>query len=67
MEQPDWKNINDPYEHCDVCAYKRAGECKVYDMSLCHAAYFCKDWEKTRDCKLEHEAAVAYGLEIIYE
>ena len=31
MEQPDWKNINDPYEHCDACAYKRAGECKVYD------------------------------------
>ena len=37
------------------------------NMSLCHAAYFCKDWEKTRGCKLEHEAAVAYGLEIIYE
>lgn len=37
------------------------------NMSLCHAAYFCKGWEKTRGCKLEHEAAVAYGLEIIYE
>lgn len=20
-----------PYDHCDVCEYKRAGECKVYD------------------------------------
>lgn len=37
------------------------------NMSLCHAAYFCKGWEQTRGCKLEHEAAVAYGLEIIYE
>lgn len=37
------------------------------NMSLCHAAYFCKDWEKYRGCKIEHEAAVAYGLEIIYE
>ena len=36
-------------------------------MSLCHAAYFCKGWEKTRGCKIEHDAAVAYGLEIIYE
>lgn len=37
------------------------------NMSLCHAAYFCKGWEKTRGCKLEHEATVAYGLDIIYE
>lgn len=37
------------------------------NMSLCHVAYFCKGWEKTRGCKLEHEAAKAYGLEIIYE
>ena len=36
-------------------------------MSLCHAAYFCKDWETARGCKIEHDAAVAYGLEIIYE
>ena len=37
------------------------------NMSLCHAAYFCKGWENARGCKLEHDAAVAYGLEIIYE
>ena len=37
------------------------------NMSLCHAAYFCKGWENARGCKLEHEAAKAYGLEIIYE
>lgn len=36
-------------------------------MSLCHAAYFCKGWENTRGCRLEHEAAKAYGVEIIYE
>lgn len=36
-------------------------------MSLCHAVYFCKGWENTRGCRLEHEAAKAYGLEIIYE
>lgn len=37
------------------------------NMSLCHAAYFCKGWENARGCKIEHEAALAYGLEIIYE
>lgn len=36
-------------------------------MSLCHAVYFCKGWEEARGCKIEHAAAVAYGLEIIYE
>lgn len=36
-------------------------------MSLCHAAYFCKGWENARGCKIEHDAAVAYGLDIIYE
>ena len=37
------------------------------NMSLCHAAYFCKCWENARGCRIEHEAAKAYGLEIIYE
>lgn len=37
------------------------------NMSLCHAVYFCKGWEKARGCCIEHEAAKAYGLKIIYE
>lgn len=37
------------------------------NMSLCHAAYFCKGWEEARGCRIEHEVAKAYGLEIIYE
>ena len=37
------------------------------NMSLCHAAYFCKGWEKARGCRIEHDAAKPYGLEIIYE
>lgn len=36
-------------------------------MSLCHTVYFCKGWEHARGCRIEHEAAKAYGLEIIYE
>lgn len=37
------------------------------NMSLCHAAYFCKGWEQARGCRIEHDAAVAYGLTILYE
>lgn len=36
------------------------------NMSLCHAAYFVKGWEKARGCRIEHDAALAYGLEVIY-
>lgn len=37
------------------------------NMSLCHAAYFCKGWEKARGCRIEHEAAKEYGLTVLYE
>lgn len=37
------------------------------NMSLCHAAYFCKGWENARGCRIEHDAAIAYGLTILYE
>lgn len=37
------------------------------NMSRCNAVYFCKGWDKARGCIIEHEAAIAYGLKIIYE
>lgn len=39
----------------------------IENMSLCNAAYFCKGWENTRGCVIEHEVAQKYGLTIIYE
>ena len=39
----------------------------IEKMALCHIAYFAKGWENARGCKIEHEIAVKYGLEIIYE
>ena len=39
----------------------------IENMSLCHAVYFCKGWENARGCRIEHAAAKAYGLAIIYE
>lgn len=37
------------------------------NMSLCHVVYFCKGWQDSRGCRIEHDAALAYGLEIIEE
>lgn len=36
-------------------------------MSQCDAVYFCRGWEHARGCGIEREAALAYGLEVIYE
>lgn len=36
-------------------------------MSHCHTVYFCKGWEEARGCRIEHQAAMEYGLVIIYE
>ena len=37
------------------------------NMSLCHAAYFCLGWEEARGCTIEHEVALRYGLDLMYE
>ncbi len=36
-------------------------------MAMCDLVYFCLGWHTSRGCRLEHEAADAYGLEIHYE
>lgn len=36
------------------------------NMSLCDVAYFCDGWEDARGCRIEHEVAEEYGLDIIY-
>ena len=36
-------------------------------MSECSTVYFAKGWESARGCKIEHEVALQYGLEIVYE
>ena len=36
-------------------------------MAHCNAVYFAKGWENARGCKIEHEVALQYGLNIFYE
>lgn len=39
----------------------------LMDMAKCDAVYFCKGWETARGCKIEHDAAVSYGMVVLYE
>jgi hypothetical protein len=36
-------------------------------MAHCDCVYFVKGWENARGCKIEHEVALQYALDIIYE
>ena len=38
----------------------------IEKMSLCDVAYFCDGWEDARGCRIEHDVAEEYGLDIIY-
>lgn len=38
-----------------------------YRMCLCDTVYFCKGWDEARGCRIEHQAALDYGLKVIYE
>lgn len=39
----------------------------IQAMSRCDCMYFVKGWASARGCKIEHEIATAYGLEVLYE
>lgn len=39
----------------------------LMEMSKCDLVYFCKEWDKNRGCKIEHEAALSYGIDTLYE
>lgn len=39
----------------------------LMDMAKVDAVYFCEGWEQNRECKIEYEAALHYGLKIFIE
>ena len=39
----------------------------IENMSLCDVAYFCNGWQCARGCRIEHDVAIAYGIQIIHE
>lgn len=36
-------------------------------MAISDTVIFCGDWKNARGCRLEHQAALDYGLNILYE
>ena len=54
----DDKNINKPLYYLG-----RA----LQILAEADIAYFCKGWEKYRDCKIENEAAIAYDIPLVIE
>ena len=63
----EWYNTN-AMESRDVVQIPLCFLAKsLENMSLCNVVFFCKGWENARGCRIEHEAAKAYGLHIIYE
>ena len=34
-------------------------------LSTADVAYFAKDWEQYRGCRIEHECAIEYGIDFI--
>jgi hypothetical protein len=36
-------------------------------MAHCNTVIFAKGWENARGCQIEHEVALQYGLDILYE
>lgn len=39
----------------------------IQDLASADVVYFCKDWEEYRGCRIEHECAIQYEMNIIYE
>ena len=36
-------------------------------LAKAHVIYMCAGWNETRGCLMEHQAALAFGVDIMYE
>lgn len=55
----------DAPKDCDEAIYYLSKSIEFIGQVDC--VYFMKGWEKARGCKIEHQVAVEYGKEIMYE
>ncbi len=54
-------------DHRDPQDYEAVIGTDITALLCCDAVYLCKDWETSRGCRLEYQAAKIYGKEIILE
>lgn len=56
---------NEPPKDCDEAIYYLSKSIEFISKVDC--LYFMKGWENARGCKIEHEVAINYNKECIYE
>lgn len=39
----------------------------LQDLLTCDVIFLCKDWEKSKGCKLEFDVATSAGIKVVYE
>ena len=67
IESDVHKDLEDCYEIVFKQPKLRPLVDSLDSMSMSEAVYFCKDWKKSRHCRIVHEVAVQYGIGRIYE
>lgn len=63
--------VFDSFENCDLCdpehiALLHLGK-SLEEMAKCDLVYFCEGWQDKRGCRIEHSAATAYGIKVMYQ
>lgn len=68
MRYPDAEIVDSFFENVpyDAAPLWFLGE-SLKLLGTADVAIFAKGWEKTRGCRIEHSAAVEYGIETAYE
>lgn len=62
-----YKDLEDWYEIVFAHPELRPLMDSLDGMSMSESIYFCKDWKKSKHCRIVHEVAMQYGIGRIYE
>lgn len=75
LESKGYEVINTLFDYCEEdCKNQGISQVPLYylsksleSMSHCDAVIFALGWKGARGCYIEHSAALAYGLTVLYE
>ena len=66
LERMGYEVVNQYLEQCEAINPIACLARSIDTMAECRAVYFCDGWEDARGCRIEHDVAEEYGLDIIY-
>lgn len=66
LERMGYEVVNQYLEQCEAINPIACLASSIDTMAECRAVYFCDGWEDARGCRIEHDVAEEYGLDIIY-